>query len=216
MARLLERVRTQGFGERALLGLCGAAAMSVIQSVFHMASCRVAPIEGLAPMTVPEAVLAAIISFTYFAGWTGMHLALLYHHQGQAERAPAQPQLPVPPEEAPEPVFWAARGRQLVRVAAAEILWVEAQKDYVQLHAAGGGGMLRETLGALQAKLDPALFIRVHRSAIVRRSEVAAIKRKPSGALSLCLASGAEVPVGRSYAKGLRDLVERMQGAAQT
>lgn len=218
MAQLLEGVRTHGFIERALWGISGAAAMSVLQSIFHMATCRISPIEGLAPMSVAEAMLAAMISFTYFAGWTGMHLALLYHHQARIERSPASPTVGEgqggPPADASETIFWASRGRQVVRVRVAEILWVEAQKDYVQLHASGGGGMLRETLQSVQAKLDPGSFVRVHRSAIVRRSEVAAIRRKPSGALALGLASGVEVPVGRSYAKGLRDLMGRVQDPA--
>jgi DNA-binding LytR/AlgR family response regulator len=70
--------------------------------------------------------------------------------------------------------------------------------------------MLRETLASVHAKLDPAAFIRVHRSAVVRRSEIKAVRRKPSGALAVTLTQGEEVPVGRVYARGLRDLLQRM------
>ena len=213
MIHVLEAARLRSFAEKALWGLAGAAAMSALQSLFHLMSCRVSPIPGYAPMSVPEALSAALVSFAYFTAWTWMHLALLYHRQLEAgrKRQPADDIAPAPASEAEERSFWASRHRQVVRVREEEIAWVEAQGDYVLLHAPGGGGMLRETLASVQAKLDAAQFVRVHRSAIVRRIGICAIRRRPSGALTLTLASGEEVPVGRSYVSGLRALIEEMR-----
>ena len=84
------------------------------------------------------------------------------------------------------------------------IEWIEAEGDYVRFHAGDSEGLARMTLSALEARLDPALFIRVHRGAICRRTAIAALRRKPSGALSVSLASGREVPAGRAFAAGLQ------------
>lgn len=95
--------------------------------------------------------------------------------------------------------LWVSRGRETVRVAMETIDWVEAEGDYVRLHARNGGGLMRGTLSGLEAQLDPAAFARVHRSAICRRRSIVALLRKPSGALAVRLENGQEVPVGRSY-----------------
>lgn len=58
------------------------------------------------------------------------------------------------------------RGR-IWLVAVTEIDWIEAEGNYVRIHAAGRDHELRDTLGALEAKLDPAEFLRIHRSTIV-------------------------------------------------
>lgn len=220
MILVLEAAGSRRFSERALLGLGGAGVMSALQSVFHLLSCRVAPIEGYAPMTVAEALNSGLITLAYFVAWTWMHLALVYHRQASAARpGPSFEAMPPPAAASPpgpaERSFWVSRRRQWVRVRADEIVWVEAQKDYVELHAAdGGGGMARETMAAVQARLDPEIFVRVHRSAIVRRSEIVALRRKPTGALAVTLARGEEVPVGRSYAKGLRALLGHLRASS--
>ncbi|SMF74348.1 LytR/AlgR family response regulator transcription factor [Allosphingosinicella indica] len=109
--------------------------------------------------------------------------------------------------------LWVHRHQEFVRVPIAKIAWLEAQGDYVQIHAKGGGGLLRATLNTLEAKLDPATFIRVHRSAICRRDAIIALKRKPTGALAVSLANGDWAPVGRTYGSGLRAMLKRLRGA---
>jgi len=61
---------------------------------------------------------------------------------------------------------------KLVVVNAAEIDWIEAADYYVTLHAAGKSHLLRETMAALEKRLDPERFVRVHRSAIVNIDRV--------------------------------------------
>lgn len=111
--------------------------------------------------------------------------------------------------------LWAHRHREFVRVPVDDILWVEANGDYVRLHTADGGGLMRMTLAAIEAQLDEMLFIRVHRSAICRRSAIAGLKRKPTGALVALLANDDEVPVGRRFGGGLRALLKRVQERGQ-
>lgn len=109
--------------------------------------------------------------------------------------------------------LWVHRRGEFARVPIGAIEWFEAEGDYVRLHAEGGG-LMRGTLSALADRLDPHIFVRIHRSAICRCAAIAGLKRKPTGAVVALLASGAEAPVGRSYVSGLRALLARLQQAA--
>ncbi len=80
-----------------------------------------------------------------------------------------------------------------------EVDWLEAADNYVQVHARGAEHLLRETLRSLEARLDPAAFVRVHRSAIVRLDRVAELRPLPTGDYTLVLRDGRELPMSRSY-----------------
>lgn len=84
-------------------------------------------------------------------------------------------------------------------VPAAEVTWIEARGNYVHLHHPQGPFLLRETLQNLEGRLDPARFVRTHRSAIVALDQVVALERLPSGACELRLCCGARAPLGRSF-----------------
>src|SRR5690606_18710547 len=58
-----------------------------------------------------------------------------------------------------------ASGEAIVPVG--EIAWIEAQDYYAAIHAGAGQHLLRESLDSLESRLDPRVFVRVHRSAIV-------------------------------------------------
>jgi DNA-binding LytR/AlgR family response regulator len=109
----------------------------------------------------------------------------------------------------PGAAIWAMgpRGRQRLPVAAIE--WFEAQRDYVSIHSGARTFIQRGTLRDLVAKLDPAVFQRVHRSAIVNLNVVVGIERRNWGLFAVKLNTGAEVPVGRSYLPELRAKMER-------
>ena len=77
--------------------------------------------------------------------------------------------------------------------------WIEADDNYARVHTSAAAPLLRETLKSLEARLDPARFVRVHRSAIVRIDLVRELKPQPSGDYQLRLESGARVPMSRGY-----------------
>lgn len=110
--------------------------------------------------------------------------------------------------EAPGAAIWVTgpRGRQ--RLALSEIEWFEAQRDYVRIHAGARSCIQRGTLSDLSGKLD-AVFVRVHRSAIVNLNAVSAIERRGAGLFAVRLKSDAEIPIGRSFLPGLRARVEQ-------
>lgn len=108
--------------------------------------------------------------------------------------------------------LWVHRHREFVRVPAEEIDWIEGHGDYARIHGRQFVGLARTTLTALEDRLDPARFIRVHRSAICRKSAIVSLRRKPTGAMTVLLANGDEAPVGRTFVPGLRTLLKRVDG----
>ena len=84
-------------------------------------------------------------------------------------------------------------------VETTDLEYVTAEGNYVTLHAGGRESLLRETLAAMEARLDPGAFVRVHRSTIVRIDRVVEIESVASGEYVLTLRGGATVTSGRSY-----------------
>ena len=102
--------------------------------------------------------------------------------------------------------FWVSEARGLVRLAAADIDRVSAERDYMRLHVGHRSWLINHTIARLEAELDPSRFVRLHRSAIVRRDFVAGLRRDAGGRWWARLADGGEQKVGRLYlanAKGL-------------
>ncbi len=113
----------------------------------------------------------------------------------------------MPPDKRFEKEFWIKDRGQWLRIPVDIIDWIEAERDYMRLHCGGRSHLLRATMAGLESMLDPAEWVRIHRSVLVRRARVAAVRRTPSGGLQVRMASGAETPVGRAYMHlVLRDL----------
>ncbi len=80
----------------------------------------------------------------------------------------------------------------------AEITWIEADGAYARVHLQNGRShLVRETLADLHPRLDPALFLRAHRSAIVNRSFVREVQTAGRAEYYLVLESGQRVPLSR-------------------
>jgi two-component system LytT family response regulator len=104
--------------------------------------------------------------------------------------------------------------RMLVRVgqrdeivAVADIDWIRSDDYCSILHIAGKQHIIRETLGALEKKLDPRAFARIHRSAIVNLSRVTALRRLRVGGVNVVLRDGTQLPVSRSRRAMLADIL---------
>ncbi|MDO9433753.1 MAG: LytTR family DNA-binding domain-containing protein [Pseudomonadota bacterium] len=102
--------------------------------------------------------------------------------------------------------IWAERRGETVRVPVHLIDWMEADRDYVRLHARGAPLLTRGPLGDLQARLDPSQFVRVRRSALVRVEAIAAIRNRGYGNCRVLLTGGADVKVGKTYLRDIRRL----------
>ena len=80
-----------------------------------------------------------------------------------------------------------------------DIEWIDAAGDYMCIHAGGVTHIIRETMKKLAAQLDPAIFQRVHRSAIVNVTKVKELHPHANGEYFLKLENGGELKLSRSY-----------------
>jgi DNA-binding LytR/AlgR family response regulator len=113
-----------------------------------------------------------------------------------------------------ETELWIREGDARVRVPIEMIERLEADGDYVRLHVGQRVRLMRARLGDLAERLDPAQFVRIHRSEIVRHDLIAAIRRHDSGRTFAVLAGGREVPVSRRYVARISQTLRfRKQGA---
>jgi hypothetical protein len=114
---------------------------------------------------------------------------------------------PVAPVARPERFLVKKLGKEFL-LPANEIEWAQSWANYVNLHVRGRDHPLRSTLSALQSRLDPERFVRVHRSYIVNLGFIAAIEPQDSGDAQLLLHSGQRVPCSRTYRESLRRALE--------
>lgn len=117
--------------------------------------------------------------------------------------------LPAPPGPAPLRRLPVDVGRRIRLVDVAAIDCLRAEGNYVRIHA-GEFYLIREPLARLCARLDPAVFVRVHRSAAVRVDQIREAETLPHGEYVLRLAGGCSVISGRGY----RDAVRAVLGLA--
>ncbi len=110
---------------------------------------------------------------------------------------------PVEPIDRPERFLVRKLGRDFL-VATADIEWIQASGNYVNLHVRGHDYPLRSTLAAIETRLDPALFVRIHRSYLVNLGRIVSIEPSEHGEARLHLATGAPLPCSRRYLAALR------------
>lgn len=111
----------------------------------------------------------------------------------QVESRPEQPQR-----------FLTRSGNTAAVVSVSDIEWIEAADYYVCLHASGKRHLLRESIRALEKRLDPKKFIRIHRSAIVNLDHVREIHRDGQAEGWVLLSTGVRVRLNRN---GWRKLI---------
>ncbi|WP_300973939.1 LytTR family DNA-binding domain-containing protein [Sphingomonas sp. LHG3406-1] len=105
--------------------------------------------------------------------------------------------------------FWASDLTGLVRIRSIDIDRVSAERDYMRLHVGTRSWLIHHSMAALEEGLDPAVFVRLHRSAIVRRDFITGFQRNASGRWIARLGDGSEQPVGRLYADSVRAIAGR-------
>lgn len=89
--------------------------------------------------------------------------------------------------------------RSVTVVDVADVEWVEADDDYLRLHVGAKVHLVRGTLSALEAQLDPAEFVRIHRSTIIRISRVKELVPYFHGDYEVRLVDGTRLRLSRSY-----------------
>lgn len=100
--------------------------------------------------------------------------------------------------------FWVPHRAGIVRIAARDIDLIEAERDYMRLHVGPRSFLLHKTITELERQLDPAEFVRLHRSTLVPRGRIIGFRHNGSGAWEAQLQGGRWLRVGRTYLANAR------------
>jgi two-component system LytT family response regulator len=84
-----------------------------------------------------------------------------------------------------------------------DIDWLEASGNYVMIHAGREKHLMRDTLRALEERLDPARFVRLHRSAIVNVERLRELLPWSRGEQVAVLRDGTQLTIGRAFRERL-------------
>ncbi len=179
------------------------AAGLIAFSVLHIVGMGVLrwAVYGLAGATY--APLAPLGDFLYefrkdalgYVGFVGLYAAW------RALRS--QPGLDPGPAAAQADAIEVRDGARRQFVPLADIAWIEAAGNYVELRCAQATVLHRASLSEMARRLEGAGYVRVHRSRLVRKAAIAAVESKPSGDYVVRLADGRELPGSRRYRKPL-------------
>jgi two-component system LytT family response regulator len=114
-----------------------------------------------------------------------------------------------PPTERPQRLV-VKDGTRVHVIPLDKLDYVQAQDDYVALHSAGKSYLKQQPIASLEAILDPARFVRIHRSAIVNLERVARIEPYAKESRIAILHDGTRLPISRSgYARLLEAMGDR-------
>ena len=91
-----------------------------------------------------------------------------------------------------------SRGR-IVFLPVSDIRWIGAEENYVRVCTDTENHLLRETMAHIEERLDPEIFLRVHRSSIVNLQYVKEVRSEPNGDFTVVLINGQKLPMSRGY-----------------
>jgi two-component system LytT family response regulator len=85
-----------------------------------------------------------------------------------------------------------------------DIDWIGADGDYVRIHATGKSHLIRDTMTAMEQRLDRSAFVRIHRSTIVNTSRIQELRPYSSREYAVILRDGTRLRLSRRYRERLR------------
>jgi two-component system LytT family response regulator len=100
-------------------------------------------------------------------------------------------------------------GNRIAVVPARDLDWIESADNYVVLHTGPKTHLIRQTMQELIAGLDPAKFLRVHRSAAINLDRVRELRIESHGEAVAVLETGAQVKVSRYRRQTLEEALTR-------
>lgn len=105
-------------------------------------------------------------------------------------------------------IVFKSRGRILF-LPISDIRWIGAEENYVRICTESETHLLRETMTHLEEKLDPQMFLRVHRSSIVNLHYVKEVRTEKDGEVAVMLVNGQKIAMSRSYRSRIHDWLHR-------
>ena len=114
-----------------------------------------------------------------------------------------------PEQKHPERLAVKSSGR-VVFLKTADIDWIEAADNYVNLHIGNESHLHRETMSALAERLSPEKFLRISRSTIVNVDRIKELQPLFHGEYSVLLRNGTRLTLSRSYREKLHQLMGKL------
>lgn len=99
------------------------------------------------------------------------------------------------------------QGQKLHFVSVSDVIWFEADNQYVQVHTLTKSHLIRDSLSHLEEVLDPKKFYRTHRSAIVNLDLIVEVEPYFKGDYLIKMTNGAVVKLSRTKSKGIKALL---------
>jgi two-component system LytT family response regulator len=112
------------------------------------------------------------------------------------------------PETKPVDRLAVKTGSKVLFVRTVDIDWIEAADNYISLHIGNETHLLRETMNAIESRLDPSRFLRISRSAMVNIERVRELQPMFHGDYAVILRNGTRLSLSRTY----RDRLQQLMG----
>jgi two-component system LytT family response regulator len=106
--------------------------------------------------------------------------------------------------KSPEQFLVKKRDRMLL-VPVKDVDWIEAEAKYVRIHVREASYLIRDAIAAVEARLDPRQFVRIHRSTIVNMRRVLELQRGFGGDVIVVLHGGTKLTMSRRYRSHVRE-----------
>lgn len=106
-------------------------------------------------------------------------------------------------------------GSDIIFLRAADIIWIESQADFVKVHTTGPSQLVRETLQSMEDRLDPAKFLRVHRSSLVNIDHVRKVTPALYGDYTVLMSDNTKLRLSRKNRSKLKQLIARLSSAGE-
>ncbi len=88
-----------------------------------------------------------------------------------------------------------------------DVLWIEAQGNYMQLHTGTRQILYRASMARLERHLDPSIFLRIHRSTIIRKDQIDSIHVGADNNYKMVLRCGDQVLISERYIAAVKDVL---------
>jgi len=105
--------------------------------------------------------------------------------------------------------LWVPHRSELLRIEIAQVSRIDAERDYVRLYVGDRTYLLLQTIAGLEKRLDPAEFIRINRSTILRRDRIRGLRHDGLGVWSVELEEGEALRIGRTYLPKVKAMAGR-------
>ena len=105
--------------------------------------------------------------------------------------------------------FWVPHRSELLRIDADNVHRIDAERDYVRLHVGETSYLLLQTIAGLEERLDPAKFLRIQRSTILRRDHIRGLRHEGLGVWSVELEDGEALRIGRTFLRKVKAMAGR-------